>query len=536
MAPPADLLVVNGRVWTADPQRPTAEAVALRGRRIAWVGSTADAGAWRGPATEVVDATGGSVIPGLIDSHFHLLWGARQLAGLRLDAVATLDDLAATLQTWAAAHPDAPWIAGYQLKYAVIPPDRPLDCHFLDSLIPDRPVLLTAYDEHTVWANSAALRRAGLLHGAATPAGSEIVLAPDGTATGELREPGAFDRVRSLVPLPDAARQAALLRAALAQAAQAGITSVHNMDGDAEQAALYAALQDAGELTMRVYLPYSFTPETPLGALQEAAEWRRMLRGSHLRGGAVKLFMDGVLESYTALLVDEYADRPGERGSALFTAEHFNQIAVEADRLGLQMAVHACGDGAVRRTLDGYALARQVNGPADRRHRVEHIELVQPADIDRFAELGVIASMQPTHAPLRLDDGDVWPQRVGEARWPLSFAWETLHRAGAHLVYGSDWPVVSLEPMLGLHAARTRQPWAAGQPDQRQTLHHLLLGYTRQAAFAEFQEQEKGMLRPGMLADLVVLSADLFATPVEAIPAVRPVLTVCDGQIVYRDE
>jgi predicted amidohydrolase YtcJ len=244
--------------------------------------------------------------------------------------------------------------------------------------------------------------------------------------------------------------------------------------------------------------------------------------------------MDGVLESYTALMVDEYAGAPGNRGSALFTAEHFNRVAVEADRLGLQIAVHCCGDGAVKRTLDGYANAMEQNGRRDSRHRIEHIEVIDPPDIPRFAQLGVIASMQPLHSPVTIDQGDVWPGRTGATRWPYSFAWRTLRDAGAHLAFGSDWPVVTLDPLLGFHAALNRQPWQPGDPDQRQTLAEVIRGYTRDAAYVEFQEHEKGMIRTGLLADLVLLSEDIFTTPHEEIARVRPLLTVCDGQAVYR--
>ncbi|MCB0188031.1 MAG: amidohydrolase family protein, partial [Caldilineaceae bacterium] len=245
-------------------------------------------------------------------------------------------------------------------------------------------------------------------------------------------------------------------------------------------------------------------------------------------------FMDGVLESYTALMVDEYADAPGNRGVALYTAEHFNAIAAEADRLGLQIFVHACGEGAVRRTLDGYAHARQRNGVRDSRHRVEHIETLHPADLHRFAELGVIASMQPLHAPPTIHSGEVWPLRAGEARWPLSFAWQTLRETGAHLAFGSDWPVVTLDPMQGFYAALNREPWVDGHPQQRQTLEQTIAGYTRDAAYAEFMEHEKGMIRTGMLADLVLFDRDLFATPAAEIAAVRLSVTVCDGQVVWQ--
>lgn len=533
--PQADVLIVNGHVFTADPQQPQAAAVALRGRRITWVGAAAAADVWRGPDTRVIDAAGGTVMPGFIDSHFHLLLGALELDALQLDAVDDLDGLAAALRDWAATQPDAPWLVGAQLRYSAIPPGRSLDRHFLDGIVADRPVFLSAYDTHTVWANTRALELGGRLHGGPVPAGSAIVMASDGTASGELREPGAYNALRDLIPKPDAAQTRALLRQALDRCARLGITSVHNMDGDQAQIDLYAALEAEGTLSVRVYVPYSVTPETPLAALQEAATWRDRYRGSHVRGGSIKLFMDGVLESYTGYLVDAYAGRPGDVGSALFTAEHFNVLAAEADRLGLQIKVHACGDGAVRRALDGFAHAQAVNGVRDSRHRIEHIELVHPEDIARFRDLGVIASMQPLHAPVAVDGLDVWPDRVGPSRWRHSFAWQTLRDAGARLAFGSDWPVAPMDPMLGVWAGVCRRPWQAGDPVQAQTLGDLLLGYTHDAAFAEFQEQQKGMLRPGLLADLVVLDADLFSTAPEDLPKLRPVLTMVDGVIVYRD-
>jgi predicted amidohydrolase YtcJ len=253
------------------------------------------------------------------------------------------------------------------------------------------------------------------------------------------------------------------------------------------------------------------------------------------RGGCVKFFMDGVIETYTGLLLDDYADQPGNRGGALFSAEHFTRMAAEADRLGLQIFVHATGDGAVRRTLDSFEAVQQQNGRRDSRHRIEHIELLDPEDVARFAELGVIASMQPAHVPFQTpDDPDVWPARVGPERWGRSFAWQTLREGKARLAFGSDWPVAPQDPMTGIHAALNRQPWRPDLSHQRQTLADTLAGYTRDAAYAEFQEHQKGQIKIGMLADLMLLSTDLFAVPAEAVDQVRPVLTICDGRIVYE--
>jgi predicted amidohydrolase YtcJ len=532
----ADYLFTNAAVYTADPASPRAEAVAVRGNRIVFVGRSDEAAAWRGPRTEVVDAQGRSLLPGLIDSHFHLLWGSLKLDKLRLENADTLPDMLAATADYAAANPQRTWIEGVQLKYSAIPPGERLDRWILDAIVPDRPVYLSAFDGHTVWVNSEALRRAGILQGRETSAGSEIVMdAASGTATGELREPGAFDLVRTLIPPPTEVERRAALQKGLALCARHGLTSVHNMDNWNDGIAVYAALEDLGEMTVRVYVPFNVEPETPVEQVAEAAELRRQYQGNLVRAGAVKVFMDGVLESYTALMVDDYAGVPGNRGGALHTAERFNAIAAEADRLGLQIFVHACGDGAVRRTLDGYAHAQRVNGRRDSRHRVEHIEVVHPDDVPRFAELGVIASMQPVHCPATVDAGDVWPQRPGPSRWRYSFAWQTLRQAGARQAYGSDWPVAPMDPFLGMWYGLARQPWQPGDPVQRLQLAELIDGYTRDAAYAEFQEGHKGMLRQGMLADLVLLNADLFAVPEEEIAQVRPVLTMVDGRAVFRE-
>jgi predicted amidohydrolase YtcJ len=421
------------------------------------------------------------------------------------------------------------------LRYDLLGQGRPLTRHHLDALVADRPLILFAYDHHTVWANTRALELGGLLH-SGEPVGpnSEIVRGPDGLATGELRESGAYGPLRDLIPPPDGVEKRTWLRAGLAQAARLGVTSVHNMDGNAEQMALYAALEDLGQMTLRLYVPSDIKPETPPEALQVAAELKAAYQSDKVRAGSVKFFMDGVVEGYTALLLSPYPERPHSLGDANYSAEHFAAMAREADRLGLQIIVHAIGDGAVRRTLDGYAAAQRANGRRDSRHRVEHIELLHPDDLPRFKSLGVVASMQPLHAPVSGASGDAWLARAGSGYWPSAFQWRGLRDSGARLVFGSDWPVVSQDPLRGLHAALTRQPYAPGLPDQRQTLAEALAAYTRDAAYAEFQEHSKGQLRAGFLADLVLLSHDLFSLPAEEISQVNPVLTVCDGEIVFE--
>ncbi|MEN9937269.1 MAG: hypothetical protein RLZZ387_3848 [Chloroflexota bacterium] len=531
--PQADLIILNARAWTADPAAPGAEAVAVRGERIALVGTNREALGVRGPATRVVDAAGCTLLPGIIDSHYHLLRGSLKLDGVRLGEAASFDKVARAVRAYAGAHPDVPWLAGYGVRYQALDGARQPFRSALDDLCPERPLLIFAFDGHTAWANTRALELGGLLRGGDPGAGSEIVLGDDGLATGELREPGAFGPLQALVPSPSAARARELLREGVAQASALGITSVHNMDGDMAQLELYRSLEAAGELTLRVYVPYSVEPHTRPEDLAEAAEMRRVAAGPLVRAGAAKFFMDGVAEGFTALLLDDYPGRPGHRGDAFYTAEHFSRMAAACDRLGLQIVVHAIGDAAVRRTLDGLQAAREANGPRDSRHRVEHIELIHPDDLPRFRELGVIASVQPYHAPVPPGYGPVWLERVGRERWRHSFAWADLRDAGAHLAFGSDWPVVSQSPWLGLHAAVARCPWAPGLPSQAVSLDEALRAYTSGAAYAEHQEREKGVLRAGMLADLVLLDCDLAASPPDGLAETRALLTVCAGRVVH---
>lgn len=531
----ADTIFTNAQVFTANPANPRAQAVAVRGNRILRVGSNVQVLELRGSGTRVIDSQNNTLLPGINDAHFHLLHGALHLDGMLCDDIRSYQALAHTINTFAAGSPDRQWIDGYGLMYDAGPDHTPLTRHHLDAVLADRPIVIIAYDGHTAWANTNALRRAGILQGGACGPNSEIVLDEHGQATGELREPGAFRKVTNLLPVPDTNRKRALLHKALAQAAELGITSAQNMDSADDLPLLAAALDDVGELTLRLALPFDIKPHTPFQALAtDAVEMRNTYDSEMVRAGSVKFFMDGVIEAYTGLLVEPYADNPGTNGAANYTVEHFNRMVAEADRLGLQIFVHAVGDLGVRRVLDGYELAQKKNGKRDSRHRVEHIELIHPEDIPRFAALDVIASMQPYHCPPSAEDLDVWPRRVGEGRWGLSFAWETLRKANARLAFGSDWPVVTQNPFIGIHAAVNRKPWRPNLPGQRQTLANTLLAYTRDAAYAEFQEHHKGQLRENYLADVTLVNADMFRAPPESIAEMKPLVTMCDGRIVFQ--
>ncbi|TIL74088.1 MAG: amidohydrolase [Mesorhizobium sp.] len=554
MSSNADLIVINARVLTMDEGNPTAEAVAIKDGNILAVGDRRTIEALKGPATKIIDAQGGSMVPGFIEAHMHLFGGAAELDNLHLQGVHGFDALSDAIRAYAAARPNAKLLLGAGVDYTILSKEEPVTRHHLDRIIADRPFAMSASDHHTMWANTKALELAGVLHGKQLGPGNEIVMGADGLAAGELREGEAFGPILELSgqnrvqlgmatggepePYPSAAEVAAdrdLMHRGLEWCARHGVTSIQNMDGNLYQLELLAGLEQEGRLLCRTKIPFHFKNFMTLDRLEKASSMANSYQSEWLSSGMVKMFYDGVLEGWTAVMVDDYADRPGWRGEPLFTPEHLAEVAVEADRRGLQVAVHSIGDGAVRAVLDGYEAARRKNGRRDSRHRVEHIEVVTAADIPRFAELGVVASMQPPHPPGAMDFPlEPTLSRIGRERWPLSYAWRTLKQAGAHVVFASDWPVSPIDPILGIQAAVLRKPWAEGDPDQSFSLHESLAGYTVEGAYAEFMEHRKGRLKPGFMADLVVLSADIEATAPEALHTVRPVTTICGGKITYQ--
>ncbi|TIM28171.1 MAG: amidohydrolase [Mesorhizobium sp.] len=554
MSSNADLIVINARVLTMDEGNPTAEAVAIKDGNILAVGDRRTIEALKGPPTKIIDAQGGSMVPGFIEAHMHLFGGAAELDNLHLQGVHGFDALSDAIRAYAAARPNAKLLLGAGVDYTILSKEEPVTRHHLDRIIADRPFAMSASDHHTMWANTKALELAGVLHGKQLGPGNEIVMGTDGLAAGELREGEGFgpilelsgqNRVRLGIatggepePYPSAAEVSAdrdLMHRGLEWCARHGITSIQNMDGNLYQLELLAGLEQEGRLLCRTKIPFHFKNFMTLDRLEKASSMANSYQSEWLSSGMVKMFYDGVLEGWTAVMVDDYADRPGWRGEPLFTPEHLAEVAMEADRRGLQVAVHSIGDGAVRAVLDSYEAARRKNGRRDSRHRVEHIEVVTAADIPRFAELGVIASMQPPHPPGAMDFPlEPTLSRIGRERWPLSYAWRTLKQAGAHVVFASDWPVSPIDPILGIQAAVLRKPWAESDPDQSFSLHESLAGYTVEGAYAEFMEHRKGRLKPGFMADLVVLSGDIEATAPEALHTVRPVTTICGGKITYQ--
>lgn len=551
----ASIVLRNARIYTLVRADPWAEALAIVGDRIAWVGRDMDAADWVGPDTHVIDAGRRLALPGLIDSHFHLLMGARALRDLKLDDAHSIDEVQSRLRAFAEAHPDREWLTGRGWQHSLFAPGSRPNRAALDAVVSDRPVYLAASDGHSAWVNTAALQRAGILNGPPQqPSFGAVVMGDDGLATGELRE-AAMDFARDLIPPLAREEEDNLLRQALRVCAEYGITSVHNMDGDAQSLTVYRDFEARGELTLRVYVPLTVEPGTPEAAIEawaretqpisQAAIAARSEPGPmpFVRAGCVKLFADGVIESKTAWMLEPYDDGSGERGRPNFDPDEFKRLIAKADALKLQIFVHAIGDAAVRAALDAFDLARKLNQPRDARHRLEHIEVLDPVDLTRMKRKRVLASVQPLHADFGSDPDSPWRQLVGPRRWAWGFPWRAILDAGVPMAFGSDWPVVTMNPFEGMRAGLTRPKLDFSDarshfPDHRLTLEELIAGYTLDGAFFEFQERDKGRIKPGMLADLVVLDTDLFNLPradLEAsIAGTRAALTIVGGRVVHR--
>jgi predicted amidohydrolase YtcJ len=344
--------------------------------------------------------------------------------------------------------------------------------------------------------------------------------------TGENPSPAATPAQRAMDEI--------YLKQGIAYANSLGITSMHNMDGNWYQLELLKNLLDRGEMNARVQIPFHQKNTFEIPRVDEAADMHAQYHGDMLQSGRVKLFMDGVMETLTALMLDDYPGHPGNTGAPLFTAQQFNEIATRVDKHRLQLSVHAIGDGAVRRTLDGFELAQNQNGKRDSRHRIEHIEVIHPNDVPRLNQLGVIASLQPIAGV-----GVPWmPKepiltRLGD-KLPWSYPWQTLRETGATIAFSSDWPVAPLDPFLGMQAAMTCLPVRKDCPNQAQSLMDTIDGFTKGGAKMEFMEDRKGVLKTGYLADVVVLDSDLEVTAPDKISNVKPVMTVCDGRVVFE--
>jgi predicted amidohydrolase YtcJ len=539
----ADLVLLNGRVWTGEAKSGgRVEAVAMVNGRILAVGSSDEIRACAGAATRVIDLGGRLAVPGLIDSHTHFIEGGFSLLEVKLKDSKNEEDFVRRLAERARALPAGRWIQGGNWDEENWPSAKLPTRQLIDAVTPNNPVFISRYDGHAALANSLALRAANVTRETPDPPGGVIVRdAATGEPTGVLKD-AAIDLVTRVIPRPTEAEMEEALKTALAEARRVGVTSVHNIAADSEtfngsftgEVQLLRRAELEGWLTTRFY------------ELVPIAHWKRLAEAgiSHEMGsdflklGAVKGFADGSLGSRTAWMFDPYDDAPAWRGLPMEIMDppaRMEALVRGSDEASIQPCVHAIGDRAISEMLDLYARVGGEGGKA-RRHRIEHAQHVRAVDFKRFAALGVIASMQPYHA---IDDGRWAEKRIGRARARTSYAWRSMLAAGARLAFSSDWPVAPLDPLLGIYAAVTRatldgknpQGWI---PEQKITVEEALHAYTAGGAFAAFEETEKGTIARGKLADIVVLSDDLFAIPPEKLKDVRVSLTVVGGNIVHN--
>jgi len=524
----ADLMILGGRVWTADPANPWAEAVAVTGDRITAVGSREEIERLRADATRVIDAAGGLVTPGFIDSHVHFLAGGERLASVQLRDANTPEEFVRRIGEFAETVPPGTWITGGDWDHTLWGGELPRR-DWIDSVTAEHPVFLSRLDGHMQLANSRALELAGVDASTSDVEGGEIVRYADNRPTGVLKD-NASDLVWRVTPADDPAQLDRALDAAMAHVAERGVTSVHHV-GSWSDLAVFDRARAAGRLVTRIY---ACVPLSSWSRLRDAMA-ERGGGDDWLRIGCLKGFVDGSLGSHTAAFLEPFTDAPGERGLLVNEPDDLRRWIAGADAAGLQLAVHAIGDRANRLLLDIFEETAETNGPRDRRPRIEHAQHLHPDDVPRFAELGVIASMQPYHA---IDDGRWAEGMIGPERAKTTYAFRSLLDAGVRVAFGSDWFVAPPTPLEGIYAAVTRRTLDGANPDgwvpeQKITVEEALAAYTRDAAYASFEEDVKGTLEPGKLADLVVLDRDITAIAPEEIAAARVRITIVGGRIVW---
>ena len=525
------LALIDGRVYTQDAARPLAEAVAVVGNRIAHVGATAAVLEAAGPRAQVIDLAGRALLPGFVDAHFHLLGYCHERERLKLDGIRSVANVVALVRSAAASLPPDAWVLGRGWDRNLWPGAAFPTRHDLDAASPGHPVMLLSRDVHAVWANSAALARAGISRDTPDPPGGRIVREPDGEPSGVLLE-SAAEAVRGVADRASIETSVGLLRGAQRSLNAVGVTALVNFEGREALQAL-ETLDAEGALTLRVSA--GLTRRGLPGALEVGL--RTGFGGERVRIGLLKLFADGALGSGTAAMLEPFDDAPGDRGIATLELGELVELLRRARSGGIGVATHAIGDAAVRLVLDAAEVVRADDHSAARSQllRVEHAQLVHPDDVQRFARLGVVASMQPIHAT---SDMDVADRRWG-ARCRTGYAWRALLDSGAHLAFGTDCPVEPPDPLRGIHAAVTRQrpngePAGGWYPEQRLTVAEAIHAYTIHSAGAAGLDRDIGSVSPGKLADVAVLSRDPYAIPPAELLDTEIAMTVFDGRVVFE--
>ena len=532
--PAATLALLNGKIWTVNDAQPRAEAVACLGNRIVAVGSNDEMRKWVGPATEVIDLGGKLVVPGFNDAHVHFFSGGENLASVQLRDAKSEEEFRKRIAEFGAKQPAGRWITGGGWDHENWSPALLPTRQLIDTVTAGHPVFVNRLDGHMALANSQALKLAGITRETPDPPGGTIVRDASGEPTGVLKD-AAMGAVARVIPAPSDEQIADAVRAAMRYAAENGVTSVQDMSAAPEVFRVYQMLLARGELTVRI------SGHQPLSTWQRLAAVgvRADFGGEKLHIGGLKGFADGSLGSTTALFFEPYLDAPNTAGlanSEMIPESKMRQHILDADRAGLQVAVHAIGDKANHLILNMFEEAARQNGPRDRRFRIEHAQHLRMDDIPRFGKLHVIASMQPYHC---IDDGRWAEKRIGPERAKGTYAFRSLLDSGAVLAFGSDWDVAPMVPLMGIYAAATRRTLDGKHPDgwvpeQKITVAEAIRAYTMGSAYASFDEKIKGSIEPGKLADLAILADDILTIPPAEIAHARVDATVFDGKVVYR--
>ncbi len=526
----ADMVLLNGRIFTVNKTQPWAQAVAIRDGKFVAVGKDEEIKKLIGKETEVIDLGGKLGLPGFNDAHLHFTNGGLYLLGIDLRPARDEKEFARILKEYIYKVPEGEWVTGGNWDHENWPSKKHPRKEMIDPITPDHPVLVSRLDGHMALANSLALKLAGISRDTPDPQGGEIVKdKKTGEPTGILRDTAMSLVDRVIPPLSKEKRERAI-RAAMRHAQKLGVTSIQD-NSSAEDLAIYQELLRKGELGVRI------------NAWRGADGWADLQRigimspygDPFLRLGTVKLFVDGSMGAGTALFFEPYADDPSTTGLPIHTKEQLDALVRNADAAGLQIAAHAIGDKANSWILDAFARAREANGARDSRHRVEHSQVVRGSDVARFRELGVIASVQPSHC---IDDMRWAEKRIGK-RVDDAYRWRSFLEAGAHVAFGTDWDVEPLDPRLGLYAAVTRELPAGGpaggwHPLEKIALEQAIEAYTLGSAYAEFQESMKGSIEIGKLADMVVMEKDLFLIAKKDILTVPVAKTILNGKVVFQ--
>jgi predicted amidohydrolase YtcJ len=532
--PSIDLILINGKIWTVNPNQPEVEAVAISGTRIAAVGSTAAITALKQSNTQVIDLAGKRVVPGFNDAHVHFFDGGSSLSSVQLRDAKSQAEFRDRIGEFAGHTPKGQWITGGDWDHENwTPADLPTR-QLIDAVTPETPVFVNRLDGHMALANSAALKLAGVDKNTKDVPGGVIVRDASGNPTGILKD-AAQALVYKAMPAPSVHQIEEAMMAAQKYAAEQGVTSVQDMSAGRDVLRAYQRLLKQGQLHVRVsgHQPLaSWNNQASVGILADFGN-------DHLHIGGLKGFADGSLGSTTALFFAPYLDSPNTSGIASDELVNPNKMwksIEEGDAAGLQIAIHAIGDKANNTILNFYERLEKEHGERDRRARIEHAQHLQASDIPRFGQLHVIPSMQPYHC---IDDGRWAEKRIGPDRAKGTYAFRTLLDTGASLAFGSDWPVAPMVPLMGIYAAATRRTLDGKHPDgwvpeQKITVAEAIRAYTMGSAYASFEEKIKGSIEPGKLADLVVLSDDILSIDPVAIAKTKVQITVFDGKVIYE--